>query len=80
MSFDTLAGIYVYCMDYHSGQNSRLYRLMSRIRARLSDDVIYAIQGNRHTRNAHTPHQHLHWQEWESARTVYRKLKRRKAQ
>lgn len=29
--FDKLAGIYVYCADYHEGQNSKLYRLMSRI-------------------------------------------------
>lgn len=29
--FDKLAGIYVYCADYHEGQNSRLYQLMCKI-------------------------------------------------
>lgn len=29
--FERLAGLYVYCMDYHEGQNSKLYRILSRI-------------------------------------------------
>ena len=44
MSFDTLAGLYVYAMDYHTGQGSRLYRIMSRIRATLLDRAIAAIR------------------------------------
>jgi hypothetical protein len=71
MSFDTLAGIYVYAMDYHSGQGFRLYRLGSRIGAvmRLSDNAIAAIRRGREDRD----------NEWESARVVYRTLKRRGA-
>ena len=70
MSFDTMAGIYVYCADYHSGQWSRLYRLMSRIRIHLTDSAWAAIRRGRDDPN----------NEWEAARRVYRKLKRRKAQ
>ena len=70
MDFETLAGIYVYCADYHGGQWSRLYRLMSRIRMRLTDSAWKAI---RHGRDDPA-------NEWEAARCVYRKLKRRKAQ
>ena len=70
MSFDTLAGIYVYAMDYHTGQGSRLYRLMCRIQASLPDRVIAAIR-----RGKDDPHG-----EWEQARRVYRELKRRRAQ
>jgi len=48
MSFDKLAGIYVYCMNYHTGQWSRLYRIMSRIsgfyKLRLKDSIIHAIE------------------------------------
>lgn len=70
MSFDKLAGIAVYCMDYHDGQWSRLYRLQCRIGARLSDSAIAGIR-----RGCHDPSN-----EWEDARRVYRTLKRRKAQ
>jgi hypothetical protein len=69
MSFDTLAGIYVYAMDYHTGQGSRLYRLMSRIRANLSDRTIAAIRRGKDDPSG----------EWEAARLVYRRLKRRGA-
>jgi hypothetical protein len=67
MSFDLLAGIYVYCADYHEGQWSRLYRLMSRIKMHLSDTAWKAI---RHGRD--DP-----YNEWETARIVYRSLKRK---
>lgn len=86
MSFDTLAGIYVYAMDHHSGQWSRLYRLLSKIHAKFrrrsegigfGDKAIYAIQGNRHTKREVGSRC---WEEWEQARTVYRKLKRRRAE
>ena len=30
----------VFCMDYHSGQWSRGYRILSRLRVRLSDNEI----------------------------------------
>ena len=71
MSFDTLAGIYVYAMDHHTGQGSRLYRIGSRIGAvmRLSDNAIAAIRRGRDDRG----------NEWEAARCVYRTLKRKQA-
>ena len=71
MSFDTLAGIYVYAMDHHTGQGSRLYRIGSRIGSimRLTDGAINAIRHGRDDRG----------NEWEVARCVYRRLKRRKA-
>ena len=67
MSFDTLAGIYAYAMDYHTGQGSRLYRIMSRIRATLSDRAIAAIRRGKDDPKG----------EWEQARCVYRRLKRK---
>ncbi len=77
MNMDTLAGIYTYAMDHHSGQWSRLYRLMSRIRFNAPDHVFTAIQGNRHSRGNISD---ATWDKWEGARAVYRKLKRRKAE
>ena len=47
MSFDLLGAVYVFCANYHSGQNSRLYRILSRISAKglhLSDNAWEAIQ------------------------------------
>lgn len=47
MSFDKLAALYVFCANYHTGQASRLYRIMSRIAKRgigLSDSAWEAIQ------------------------------------
>jgi hypothetical protein len=70
MSFEKLAGIYVYCMDYHGGQWSRLYRLMSRIRFNAPDHVFDEIRYGKHDKN----------NEWEESRRVYRHLKRRKAE
>lgn len=68
--FDTLAGIYVYAMDHHDGQWSRLYRLMCRIDARLSDTAIRAIRGT----IGDDP-----YNEWADAREVYRSLAHRNA-
>lgn len=31
MSFEKLATVYVFCADYHEGQSSRLYRILSKI-------------------------------------------------
>ena len=70
MSFEKLAGVYVYCMDYHGGQWSRLYRLMSRIQMRLSDNAIAAIRRGKFDTSG----------EWEESRKVYRHLKRRQAE
>ena len=70
MSFEKLAGIYVYCMDHHTGQWSRLYRLLSKIRFNAPDRVYNAIRHEKHD-----PHC-----EWEEARKVYRHLKQRNAQ
>jgi hypothetical protein len=79
MNPDFLFALYVFCMDYHSGQWSRLYRIGSRIGARgirLPDHAIHAIQGNRHTKKDHGSRG---WDEWESSRTYYRQLKRKYA-
>ena len=70
MSIEKLAGVYVYCMDFHGGQWSRLYRLMSRIRITLRDSHIAAIRRGKDDKG----------NEWEESRRVYRHLKRRKAQ
>jgi len=70
MSFEKLAGVFVYCNDFHSGQGSRLYRLQSRIRMRLSDSAWKAIRRGRDDRN----------NEWEASRRVHRHLRRRRAQ
>ena len=66
-TFQTRAGIYVFCMDHHEGQWSRLYRLMCRIRFSAPDRVFDAIHYGKHD-----PHG-----EWEHARRTYRKLKRK---
>ena len=67
MSFDKLAGIYVYCMDYHTGQNSRLYRLLCKIDAHLSDrDINYIRDGT--------------YSLWPKAHKVYKYLVERNAQ
>lgn len=34
MSFERMAGVYVWCADNHWGQGSREYRVLSRIAAR----------------------------------------------
>ncbi len=73
MNPDFAFGLYVFCMDYHSGQWSRLYRIMCKLRVRLSDSAIKAIQGNRHDKT-----DKRQWDEWQEARTYYRQLKRSK--
>jgi hypothetical protein len=77
MNSDFRFALYVFCMDFHSGQWSRLYRLGSRIGASLRDNHIYAIQGNRHKRKENNISQAC-WDEWETARKYYRELKRSK--
>jgi len=44
LNFDFVAGLYVFCADYHSGQNSRLYSILSRLDILLSDRAFRAIQ------------------------------------
>jgi hypothetical protein len=48
MSFDKVAALYVFCANYHTGQWSKLYKLMSRIvrqyRPHLTDNAWKAIQ------------------------------------
>jgi len=69
MSLDKLAALYVFCANYHEGQNSRLYRLMSRIAARgirLTDSAWHAIQDG-DGRAA---------EEWSYARSIYQTLER----
>ena len=75
MNPDFAFGLYVFCMDFHTGQWSRLYRIGSRLRVRLSDSAIKAIQGNRHDKESIGQGA---WDEWEQARIYYRQLKRSK--
>jgi hypothetical protein len=77
MNTDFRFALYVFCMDHHSGQYSRLYRIMSRLRANLRDNAIHAIQGNRHARRENQITQRT-WDEWSTARRYYRELKRSK--
>jgi hypothetical protein len=72
MSLDLTFALYVFCSDYHSGQSSRLYRILSRITSRgirISDHAEAAIR-----RGKNDP-----GNEWEQARTYYRQLKRKYA-
>lgn len=90
MNPDFIFALYVFCCDYHSGQWSRGYRILSRIAKRgirISDSGMRAIQGNRHTRTPFTDWsvhaqkrlKRRQWQEWEQARVYYRELKRKYA-
>lgn len=67
MSFDTIAAVYVWCSDNHSGQWSRGYRIMSRIaklRINLTDNAWEAIQhGTGRAKD-----------EWAEAREMYLRL------
>lgn len=69
MSFDKLAALYVFCMSYHTGQSSRLYRLMSRIgsqyKLKLTDRAISIIQGDENDPN----------DEYYESRTIYCQLR-----
>lgn len=70
MSFDKLAGIYVFCANYHEGQNSRLYRIMSRIASRdirLTDSAWAQIEASP------TLNEMENW-DWFEARQVYQTL------
>ncbi len=72
MSFDFTFALYVFCMDYHSGQWSRLYRIMSRISSRgirVTDHAVAAIRRGKDDPNG----------EWEQSRIYYRQLKRKYA-
>lgn len=73
MNPDFTFALYVFCMDYHSGQWSRLYRILSKLgsqyRVSLGDSAIAAIR-----RGKDDPHG-----EWEQARVYYRQLKRKYA-
>lgn len=77
MNTDFRFALYVFCMDFHSGQWSRLYRIMCRLRATLRDNHIHAIQGNRHAKREHGISDAT-WDEWETSRRYYRELKRSK--
>ena len=65
MSFDKVAALYVFCADYHGGQNSRLYRLMSRIaryyRLQLSNPEWDGIRDGKD-------------EEWRGAHEIYKTL------
>lgn len=67
MNSDTIAGIYVYCMDFHQGQSSRLYRLMCKLQSHykiyLTDRAINSISGNSDSND------------WYIAQQVYHTLK-----
>ena len=72
MSLDLTFALYVFCSDYHGGQSSRLYRILSRITSRgirISDHAEAAIRRGKNDHN----------NEWEQARTYYRQLKRKYA-
>jgi hypothetical protein len=68
MSFDKIAALYVFCMNYHEGQGSRLYRLLSKLsvhyRIRLSDSAITAIADGKGRSK----------EEWSYARSIYKTL------
>lgn len=77
MNPDFIFALYVFCMNYHSGQWSRGYRILSRISKRgisLRDSHIEAIQGNRHSQVDPRV-----VEEWSEARRYYRELKRKYA-
>lgn len=73
MSFDLKAALYVYAMDYHTGQSSRLYRILSRLSGslHLSDSSISTIRGEAEGR---------HWYGWEESNRIYQDLVRRQVQ
>ena len=72
MSSDFTFALYVFCCDFHGGQTSRLFRILSRIASRgirVTDHAEAAIRrGKDDPKN-----------EWEQARTYYRQLKRKYA-
>jgi hypothetical protein len=68
--FQFRAGLFAYCHDFHSGQSSRLYRVMSKLNMRLSDAAWRKIRCGKCDPNG----------EMTAARTVYNQLKRKGAQ
>lgn len=62
--FDALAALYVFCMNYHSGQWSDEYRIMCQIDANLRDRHIDIIAGNTDDDSG----------EWDNARQHYLEL------
>lgn len=80
MNPDFIFALYAFCSDYHSGQWSRGYRILSAIVSRydpsLRDAHLYSIQGNRHKRKEENISAAA-WDEWETARRYYRELKRK---
>lgn len=63
---DFCFGAYVFCMDYHGGQWSEEYAAMCETGVSMRDSHIGAVRRGKHDRGG----------EWESARMVYRALKR----
>jgi len=65
MNLDFRFALYCFCADYHSGQNSRLYRILSRLgNVRLSDRAFCAIRNGR-------------LEEWKIANSYYKQLVRK---
>ena len=60
--FDAMAAMYVYCMDYHEGQWSRLYRILCRLgrHIHLTDNAINQIRDG--------------GEEWDIAHEYYKSL------
>ena len=67
MNPDFTFALYVFCMHWHSGQSSRLYRILSRLsgRVRVSDRAINVIRCAQPDPAG----------EWYEARRYYRELK-----
>lgn len=63
---DFCFGAYVFCMDFHGGQWSEEYAAMCETGVSMRDSHIDAVRRGRYDRGG----------EWESARMVYRALKR----
>jgi hypothetical protein len=67
MSIDKAAAVYVYCMNYHTGQDSKEYRIMSKLsdpnsyNIKLSNRAIDVISGEKEPRGG----------EWEIAAQLY---------
>lgn len=57
---DALFALYVYCMNYHHGQWSEEYEIMSSLDARLTDNAIDGIMGGT--------------DEWYNAHNYYKEL------
>lgn len=69
MSPDFIFALYVFYSCWHSGQNSRLYRILSRLsgpryRVVMTDDAFNRISGDLDDPN----------NEWETSRTYYQEL------